>query len=105
MKNKGYILFFLVTLWICLVAVVLVSPNIPYDIEHNVAYSDTSKYYVENSVNDTGALNVVSGIITDYRAFDTLGEVTVLFTGVVAALVTLKKNEDGKEHRGARRMK
>ncbi len=93
-NGKSFIILFIAALWVCLVVVVLGSPNIPHCIEENVAYSDTARYYIDHSIEDTGAVNVVSGIITDYRAFDTLGEVTVLFTGVTAALVTIKKNKD-----------
>jgi len=48
--------------------------------------------YLEGSVSETGALNTVAAVITDYRAFDTLGEVTVLFVAIAAALSTLKSH-------------
>ncbi len=46
--------------------------------------------YIEESLKETGALNVITSIITDYRAFDTLGEATVLFVAIAAALSALK---------------
>jgi multisubunit Na+/H+ antiporter MnhB subunit len=46
--------------------------------------------YIEKSLEETGALNVISSIITDYRAFDTLGEATVLFVAIAAALSAMK---------------
>ncbi len=46
--------------------------------------------YIEKSIEETGALNVITSIITDYRAFDTLGEATVLFVAIAAALSALK---------------
>lgn len=55
------------------------SPNAP-------AYTNTVPGYLENSVKDTGALNMVTSIILDYRAFDTFGEATVLFTAALAIL-------------------
>ena len=51
---------------------------------------ETSKYYLENGARDTGASNLVSAIILDYRAYDTLGEVTVLFTAILGALTVLR---------------
>ncbi len=45
--------------------------------------SEVGEYYVENAREDTGATNVVTSVVLGYRAFDTLGEITVLF---VAAL-------------------
>ena len=38
-----------------------------------------AKYYLNNGVKDTGAPNLVTAVVLDYRALDTLGEVTVLF--------------------------
>ncbi len=47
--------------------------------------------YVSDAPHDTGAINVISAIILDYRAFDTLGEATVLFVAVVAVSAVLSK--------------
>lgn len=47
------------------------------------------KYYLENDIKDTQSANVVTSIVVNYRGFDTLGEVTVLFlaaTGLGAIL-------------------
>jgi len=46
--------------------------------------------YIEGTVRDTGAVNAITAVIMDYRAFDTLGEVTVLFVAIAAALATLR---------------
>lgn len=53
---------------------------------------ETSKYYLQNGARDTGAANLVSSIILDYRAYDTLGEVTVLFTAILGSLTILRIN-------------
>ena len=53
------------------------------------SYNESTSHYLERSAQDTGSVNVISAIIMDYRAFDTLGEVTVLFSGVMAVIVTL----------------
>ncbi len=47
----------------------------------------TSKYYIDNGVKDTGAINIVTAILFDYRGFDTLGEATVIF--IVALTISL----------------
>lgn len=57
-----------------------------------------SRRYLENSATDTGAANIVAAIILDYRAYDTLGEATVLFTAVVGVLTVMRRkgvNEHG----------
>lgn len=48
--------------------------------------------YVEKGVEETGAINIVAGMILDYRAFDTLGESHVLFTALVCVMILLKKD-------------
>jgi len=55
-----------------------------------------SKKYIEDAPTETGVVNVVTGIILDYRAFDTLGETTVIFTAVIAVMAVLGKG--GEEH-------
>ena len=50
------------------------------------------KRYVENGLQETGAVNIISGIILDYRAFDTLGESHVLFTALMCVTVLLRRD-------------
>jgi len=47
-------------------------------------------YYIENAQAETGANNVVTSIVFDYRGFDTLGEATVLFTAVVGVVALFR---------------
>ena len=59
-----------------------------------------SDRYVYNGVNETGSANLVTAVVLNYRGFDTLGEVSVLFlaaTGVGAALYTTKHPARGKK--------
>ena len=56
----------------------------------NVTNNEVPQRYLEDSLEETGALNVISSIITDYRAFDTLGEATVLFVAIAAVISNLK---------------
>ena len=48
-------------------------------------------FYIEKGLEKTGAANLVSSVILDFRAFDTLGEATVLFTAILGALAILRK--------------
>jgi len=50
-----------------------------------------SRGYVEGSIAETGAANAVTGILLDYRAYDTLGEATVIFAGIVGAYAVLRR--------------
>ena len=60
-------------------------------------HSDVSAFYVDHTLEETGAVNIVTGIILDYRGFDTLGESHVLFIAVCTVLLILsirgEKNE------------
>jgi multicomponent Na+:H+ antiporter subunit B len=55
--------------------------------------NDVTKYYIENATNDTGAINIIAGVILDYRAFDTFVESSVLFTSAIVVMVVLKKEK------------
>ena len=61
--------------------------------------NEVSARYIEEGLQETGAVNIVTGMILDYRAFDTLGESHVLFiaTCTVLILLRLDKKED-QEH-------
>ena len=62
--------------------------------------SELTEFYVENTLKETGAVNIVTGIILDYRGFDTLGESHVLFIAVCTVLLMLsvrgEKDEAGR---------
>ena len=48
-----------------------------------------SKRYIEDGLQETGALNIVSGMILTYRAFDTFGETNVLFIATCCVMILL----------------
>ncbi len=50
-----------------------------------------SQTYIKEGLSRTGAANIVSSVILDFRAYDTLGEATVLFTSIIGASVILRK--------------
>ncbi len=54
-------------------------------------YNKLADYYIKNTINDTGAVDIVAAIILNYRAYDTLGEATVLFTAILGAVLVLRK--------------
>ncbi len=53
-----------------------------------------SQRYIENGLEETGAVNIVSGMILDYRAFDTFGESNVLFIACCCVLILLRNDDD-----------
>ena len=48
-----------------------------------------SKYYIEHSVQDTNSPNMVTAMIVDYRAFDTMFETTVMFLAGIGVIMIL----------------
>jgi len=50
-----------------------------------------SQAYISKGLEKTGAANLVASVILDFRAYDTLGEATVLFTSIIGATVILRK--------------
>ena len=91
MKKQLTILLF-VGLWLVLMGLALSLPNIAG------AQVGPADYVIENALIDTGAFNVIASVITDYRAFDTLGETLILFVSIVCVLSILHRPKE--ESRG-----
>lgn len=53
-------------------------------------FEDMDNYFIHHGQNQTGANNIVTSIVFDYRGFDTLGEASVLFTAVLAVGMVLR---------------
>ncbi len=59
-----------------------------YGHPENPVNNEVSARYIESGLQETGAVNIVTGMILDYRAFDTLGESHVLFIATCTVLIT-----------------
>lgn len=46
--------------------------------------------YIEGATGKTGSANLVTGVVFDFRGYDTLGEATVLVTAVLGVLTILR---------------
>jgi len=64
----------------------------PFGDPSNPANNEVPRKFIEDGVQDTGALNVVASMLFEYRAFDTLGEAAVLIAAVVAVLILLRND-------------
>ena len=62
-----------------------------------------AKVYLDTGLAKTGAANMVAAVILDFRAYDTLGEATILFTAVMGIMAIMRRigrkkiGEDVKE--------
>jgi len=55
-----------------------------------------SRPYLETGFPRTGAANAVTAVLLDFRAYDTLGEATVIFAAVIGAYAVLR--HVGRKH-------
>lgn len=49
-----------------------------------------AKHYVEGAAQKTGSANLVTGVVFDFRGYDTMGEAVVLVTAVLGVLTILR---------------
>ena len=96
-QRKGfYILYNAIAILSCaaLIGVLLFTvAYLPKYGQENPRARVVSDRYVEKGLEETGAVNVVAGMILDYRAFDTLGESHVLFTALICVMILLRKDK------------
>lgn len=98
MKIKNLLILIIVLLAVSGV-LLAVAELPPYGMADNPIHNQVSERYINIALEDTGIFNMVTGIVLDYRAYDTMFETIVLFTATLAVVVTLKpfkKEEDGQ---------
>ena len=82
---------------IVLLAVIAVGIGLSLDhVPFGEPKTKVGTHYIDKGREETGATNIVTSVVLNYRGFDTLGEVTVLFvaaTGLGAVLTTRRKKE------------
>ncbi|MCR5824747.1 MAG: hypothetical protein K6G60_09990 [Lachnospiraceae bacterium] len=96
--ERFYRLFAVITC-VAIIAILLATVvNLPdYGDASNPVNNVVSRKYIEDGIEDTGAVNIVAGMILDYRAFDTLGESHVLFIAAVCVMILLKIDPDSEK--------
>lgn len=64
------------------------------------AHNTVSTYYLDKSPNELKVANSVTAIVVNFRGFDTLGEVSVLFLAAtgLASILYRKEDEDEEEN-------
>ena len=77
----------------------------PFGAADTPANLHVAPFYLENSQADTLSVNVVTAVLASYRGFDTLGEVTVIFTAGIAVLMLLKGRRNEKPGPKRRRIR
>ena len=80
---KAKIGFIIVLIW-----GILVFSSLKLEFGNDVGI--TAEIYIEKGVSETGAVNLVSSILADYRVYDTLGETIILFIAILGVSMILK---------------
>ncbi len=83
----------------CIIVTLLLTVSYlpPYGVAENPANNEVIERYTEKGMEETGAVNIVAGVILDYRAFDTFGESCVLFVASCSVMMLMKKGKKKKE--------
>lgn len=87
---SSFILFFLLS-----IILISFSLNFPeFGLSSITSNAPSTQYYLNQSQVDIGIPNVVTSILAGYRAFDTLGEVLVIFIAGISVLGILREEKD-----------
>ena len=89
--NRLYKVFsVLFCVFLAVMLLVAVSELPTFGEPDNPVNNEVAERYIANGLQETGAVNIVTGMILDYRAFDTLGESHVLFIATCTVLILLR---------------
>ncbi|KYK36981.1 MAG: hypothetical protein HXS46_11520 [Theionarchaea archaeon] len=64
--------------------------------EHSIGVGE---HYLDEGLEESGATNLVTNIVLDYRGYDTLGEVTVLFTATTGVAALFWREKHGRKEK------
>lgn len=59
-------------------------------------HQHVAKRYIEDGARETGVPNIVTAVLASYRGYDTLGEVTVVFTAGIGVIALLRRGRSRK---------
>ncbi len=91
----GFYKFAAVLCCLALITILLIAVSYlpPVGNANNPVNNEVAEKYIEDGMQDTGAVNIVAGMILDYRAFDTFGESNVLFIATCTVLILLRNDK------------
>lgn len=75
---------------IVIILLVTVSYLPEFGAANNPSSNTVAERYITKGLEETGAVNIVAGMILDYRAFDTFGESCVLFIAATCVMILLR---------------
>ncbi len=94
MKREGMGKNIMTILMLVVIAVIMISG---LRLEHeDKSESSLHEYYLENYEN-AGSINLVETILLNYRAYDTFGEVMVLYIAITGILILGEEKREGED--------
>ncbi len=95
--------YYVIAMIMCLMIIGMLILNVaympPFGSEDAPANNEVSERYLEKGGEETGVVNTVTGMILQYRAFDTFGETNVLFIGACTVIILLLHREGEEDKR------
>lgn len=88
-KKMTYLILFLLL-------VILTFAGLKMGLKPEV-FGDVSQIILDETINETGAINSVTATVFDFRGYDTLGEAIVLFTAICGVAAVLRPEKKAKE--------
>ena len=96
------VLYCMMCVLVCVTMIALLlytSANLPtFGDASDPIHNEVAARYIEKGLEETGAVNIVTGMILDYRAFDTLGESTVLFAAAMVVMLLLRLDPESDKY-------
>ncbi len=83
------------TITVILLIVAVIMPFLAFDIlpvigdPQSAPNTHVSDYYIEHAIEECNSPNMVTAVIVDYRAFDTMFETTVMFLAGLSVVIIL----------------
>lgn len=81
-------------IFITLILMSLLLLPLATDIKPMDSFNSLAERYMKEGPKEVGSANPVTSVVVTYRGFDTLGEVTVLFTAFMGVGLLLRRKED-----------
>lgn len=107
-ENNKWLLFFkkfyrVSAVLFCMILAVMLLITVSYlpptGNPKNPDNNEVAERYIEQGMQETGAVNIVTGMILTYRAFDTFGETNVLFIATCCVMIMLMAEDEELKRR------
>lgn len=97
-QRRFRLLYRIVALVFCVSLIYFLLLTISYLPSTGAAYKPTgnevAERYIMSGLQETGSVNIVTGMILTYRAFDTFGETNVLFVATICVMIMLMVDDE-----------